>query len=266
MQGPHGYVHACRLHVALLHSFTHTDTQIFVVSDSRSGTCVTGGGGGMLQQKSKVTERGGIEPQPERNKGMKGQKESMKSSCFHPWAQPHFQHVFVLWFPWIFAPSSCSFAFFSPPFSSIVTLSIRKTRRGRPTCAAADSLKNYNCLLLKSSLLNSKDKRWWGNKEWPLLVVCVCVWGGLNILDDTPQPPPCQHSHTPPPTSSHLFMSPFCPWSNTITLCRNFPPVIDFSFFLVDKHNEGLFCLNFWHSCVIIVMLTDVSWDSEILW
>lgn len=28
------------------HFYTHSHTQIFVVSDSRSGTCATGGGGG----------------------------------------------------------------------------------------------------------------------------------------------------------------------------------------------------------------------------
>lgn len=53
--------------------FVVTDKQIWDVFD-----------GGTADKRAKDTERGVIEPQPARNKGMKGHGQTLESSCFQP--------------------------------------------------------------------------------------------------------------------------------------------------------------------------------------
>lgn len=56
-------------------------TEVFVVTDSRSGMCMTGGGQA-IDKRAKTLSEKGLNQNQKRNKGMKEQKERLKSSCF----------------------------------------------------------------------------------------------------------------------------------------------------------------------------------------
>lgn len=94
------YAQTCRLCMQTLHTFNLTPATIWSLwedggfygdthrqPDRADLGCAWLEGAG-TQQKNEDNEWERIEKEPKRNKGMKGQKDRPKSSCFHSWKQP----------------------------------------------------------------------------------------------------------------------------------------------------------------------------------